>query len=366
MMLKIDGRSESAICHCTTITDRAVADIRAICDHDFAKGRRIRIMPDVHPNGDGTVTGFTMTLEEPVVLGLEYPSGCGVSCAKVKTEGLDYQRLDEVCREFPASRDEFLIVPAFDYDFSALRCYEKVRPHYLWPTSLGTLGGGNHFIELDRDDDGGMYLVVHNGLGRLGSPILRHYMDLALRKSGKRDDNAELEDTFLYGQDMENYLHDMDIIVDVCRKNRRYITEKIITEMGWQETDYFDTCHHHTCLKDGIIRHGAVSAHKGERVIIPVNAMEGTILGTGKGNEEWNFSAPHGGGRLLSRSEARRNLDMEGYRASMDGVYSTSVSEGNLDEAPLAYKRMDEILQIIGESVQVDRILRPVFNYKGE
>ena len=365
-MFEIKGRKSTAICYSKTIRDRAVMDIRAICDHDFTENRRIRIMPDVHPNGDGTVTGFTTTLGEPLVLGLEYPSGCGVSCAKINAAVLDLPKLDQVCRQFPASRDEFLIVPAFDYGFSVLRCYEHVRPYYLWPTSLGTLGGGNHFIELDRDDEGGLYLVVHNGLGRLGSPVLRHYRDLALRKTGKVGGEVELEDTFLFGQDMEDYIHDMDIIVDACRKNRRYIIDSIISDMGWKELDFFDTCHHCISKEDGVIRHGAVSAHKGERVIIPVNAKDGTILGTGKGNEEWNFSAPHGGGRVYSRSEAFENLDIEGYRSSMDGIYSTSVSEVNLDEAPLAYKRMDEILQTIEDSVDVQRILKPVFNYKGE
>ena len=362
-MMTIEGTCSTAICYGTTIREEAVSIIREICSHEFARGRRIMIMPDVHPSGRLTVTGFTMTLEEPVVLALEYPAGCGVRCSMLEdTCSIDFHLLDEVCHLFPASGGESLLVPAYDYDFSALRCYGSVRDHYLWPTSLGILGGGNHFIELDRDEDGHLYLVVHNGLGALGVPVLSYYLDKVL--SGKRK-SVTLEDTFLYGKDMDDYLHDMEIITDVCRVNRRYISDRIISEMGWKVRDAFDSCHHHTDRTDGIIRHGAVPAHKGQRVIIPVNAMEGTILGVGKGNPEWNYSAPHGGGRILSRREAREKLSLDEYRSSMQGVYTTTVSGLNIDEAPAVYKSMDEIARAVSETVEIRSILRPLYNYKG-
>ena len=362
-MMTIEGSCSKAVCYAATVRDEAVSRIREICSHDFTRGRRIRIMPDVHPSGRVAVTGFTMTLDDPVVLGLEYPAGCGVCCTMLEDAGsIDFQRLDEVCHRFPASGGESLLVPAYDYDFSGLRCYGSVRDHYLWPTSLGILGGGNHFIELDRDGNGNLYLVVHNGLGTLGAPVLNYYLDKVLSGKGK---SVTLEDTFLYGKDMDDYLHDMEIITDVCRVNRKYISDRIISEMGWKVRDSFDSCHHYTDRSDGIIRHGAVPAHRGQRVIIPVNAEEGTILGVGKGNPEWNYSAPHGGGRVLSRREAREKLDPDDYRSSMQGVYTTTVSGLNIDEAPAVYRSLDEIAQAVEDTVEIQGILRPLYNYKG-
>jgi RNA-splicing ligase RtcB len=192
-----------------------------------------------------------------------------------------------------------------------------------------------------------------------------YYLDTALRKAGKERANACLEDTCLYGTDMEDFLHDMTLLVELCRKNRQHMTEFITSRMGWHITDYTDICHHIIDQNDGVIRHGAIAAGPGQKVVIPINAREGCLLGTGKGNPEWNQSAPHGAGRRMSRREARQKLDMETYRAAMKDVYTSSVNSDNLDEAPAAYKPMESILSAVRDSVEIERILRPVYNYKG-
>ena len=366
-MVYISGKAASAVCFANTIPDQARSDIESLCDEEVLSGRKIRIMPDVHANGNGTVTGFTMSGGDPEIMALEYDAGCGVLCALTDAfaDQIDLAKLDDACREIPAGRGQMLIEPAYRYDFSKLNCFPALRDIFTWPVCLGGLGGGNHFIEADCDDTGKVYLIVHNGLGALSKPAVDFYRQKAVAAAGKTPADARMEDTLLFGKDRDAYLHDMDIFIDLCRINRIYIAELIADRLRWTITDAFDTCHHFTDRRDGIIRHGAVSAHKGERVIIPVNAKEGCILGTGLGNPDWNYSAPHGGGRLLSRSEAKKILHMEEYRNSMKDVYSTTVLPGNLDEAPAAYRSMAEIAEAVRDTVKIEKILKPVYNYKG-
>ncbi len=368
-MITIQGTSESIICYTETLEESAEQDLRFLSGEPMLKGRHIRIMPDVHSNGNGTVTGFTMKHTEPVILKLESGSGCGVAWAVISNEHANLfeqrlARLDEICHEIPAGEDTYL-EPAFSFDFTRLHCYEALKDLYDNPVVLGSLGGGNHFIELDADDQGTLYLIVHNGLGALSYPAVCHYRRIACSASGKRWQDATFEDSCLYGEDMNHFLFDMKLFEAVCQKNREYMINYITGRMGWQISDYHDLCHHYIDETDGIIRHGAIPARSGEPVLIPINAQEGCILGTGKGNPEWNCSAPHGGGRLLSRSQALRTLTMEQYRTSMQNVYTTTVTSENLDEAPAAYKRMKDIISAISDTVSVDKILRPVYNYKG-
>lgn len=365
-MVVIHGTAADAVCFAQEIPDSARRDLAALCDHALLRDRSIRIMPDVHSNGNGTVTGFTMRGGEPEIMALEFDAGCGVSCARlnVSPEQVDFARLDAACHEIPAGKNR-LIEPAYSFDFSSLYCRRGIARLLEWPVCLGSLGGGNHFIELARDDDGGVYLLVHNGLGLLSGAAVRFYRDLALKQAGKTIETAQMEDMLLYGSDREAYLHDAAVFVELCRINRAYLTELIAARMGWTVTDSFDVCHHFTDERDGVIRHGAISAHEGERVIIPVNAREGSILGKGKGNPDWNYSAPHGGGRQLSRTAARQALSMERYRDDMKHVYSTTVCPGNLDEAPAAYRGIVQIAEAIRDTVDVERLLRPMYNYKG-
>ena len=370
-MIRIEGKAASAVCFAEEPDATARADIVRLCNLELMRGRKIRIMPDVHANGDGSVTGFTMTLGEPVMLALEYGSGCGVLAARLDTEQVDLKKLDEICHQLPDGGGKRPEKPAYAYDFSPLRCFGATREAYARPVSLGCLGGGNHFIEVDRDEAGGLYLIVHNGLGGLARPVLRYYRLLALRRSGnaltadgRPSRPVRFSDLCLYGQEMADYLHDMKIMEDVCRVNRRWLADFITDRLGLTVSEYTDICHHYTDEEEGIVRHGAIAARAGQRVLIPVSAGEGCILGTGKGNPDWNFSAPHGAGRLLSRSAARQAISLEAYRESMKNVYSTTVCEENLDEAPAAYKPMAGIAAAIQDSVRIDQILRPVYNYK--
>ena len=325
----IRGAAAEAKCFTGYLDETAQGDLKRICDSELMRDRHIRVMPDVHSNGDGTVTGFTMRLQEPVILKLEYGSGCGVACARLDLKAgraaLDLQKLDALCHEIPTSARDMYFEPAYEYDFTGLRCFASVQKYFEWPTCLGALGGGNHFIELDLDAQDQLYLIVHNGLGQLSIPVVNHYDQAMHRTTGKTRKELDMEETCLYGREREDYLHDMKVLEDVCRVNRRYIMDVILQGMGWECADYLDICHHYSNEEDGIVRHGAISAHRGERVIIPVSAEAGCILGTGKGNADWNFSAPHGGGRRYSRTAAKRELTMDEYRRSMEKIYTIFV-----------------------------------------
>ncbi|MCR5491215.1 MAG: RtcB family protein, partial [Bacilli bacterium] len=337
--------------------------MEAILSSPAVSGRKIALMPDCHANGNGTLTGFTMTGGDSVILGLEEGAGCGVTSFRLdaKKEDIDFPRLDDVCHEIPAGKGEGYVEPAYPYDFSVLRCYEAIKRAYIWPVCLGSLGGGNHFIELDEGEAGALYLIVHNGLGLLSSPAWDFYLNKALKSAGKTKENATLSDTEIRGKDKEDFLFDMAFFVRLCSYNRFYMGEYIAKKMGWKILDSIDICHHYQSERDGIIRHGAVSAHKGEKVVIPVNAKEGCIMGVGKGNPDWNYSAPHGGGRLYSRKKAVEAFAFEQYQDLMQGVYTSSVKEGNLDEIPLAYRKLNDIVEAIQDSVEVTEILRPLF-----
>lgn len=325
-------------------------------------------MPDCHPNGDGTLTGFTMTSGEDVVLGLEDDSGCGVSYAKLnlKKQDVDFDALDKACHKIPAGRGRFYLRPAYEFDFSRLRCYEAIKKNYAYPIYLGILGGGNHFIELDEDEEGSLYLIVHNGLGMYSGPAVDYYKELALKKSGFVGDKPRLEDAVIRGKDKEDFLFDMAIFEELCAINRAYITDTIVNAMGWEVLEKEDICHHFTSKKDGVIRHGAISAHKGEKILIPVNARQGCLLGKGKGNPDWNYSAPHGGGRLYSRKQARDAFSMEDYKKQMEGIVSSTVFQENIDEIPSAYRELRNILSAVEDTMEVEHILHPLYNYKGK
>lgn len=339
----------------------------SIASSPAVRGRRIAIMPDGHPNGDGTITGFTMTSGEEIILGLESDAGCGVSYVKIdaKKEEVDFDGLDRICHRIPAGKDHY-IEPGFDFDFTRLRCYEAIKSRLSWPSYLGCLGGGNHFIELDEDEEGGLYLLIHNGLGVYSGPGVDFYMSKALKKAGIRKENARLEDTVIVGKDKEDFLFDMRIFEEMCEKNRAYMTNIILGHMGWKKVEGADVCHHFSSARDGIIRHGAISAQKGDPVIIPVNAKEGCLLGVGKGNPDWNYSAPHGGGRLFSRRQALNAFTLEQFKAEMDGIKSSTIFAENLDEIPLAYRKLEDIKGLVEETMEIKHVLHPLYNYKGK
>ena len=366
---------------------------------------KVRIMPDVHA-GKGCVIGFTADLGDkviPNIVGLDV--GCGMLCCEIGKTDIDYEKLDSVIREhIPAGRavrdEEISFCQLED-----LHCKDQLKNMERLKCSLGTLGGGNHFIEVDEDNDGMKYLVIHTGSRNLGKQVAEIYQQMAIddmqgtdklaeeskkliaeyKSTGRQKDiqrglaelkrkwqpdklNIPKELCYLTGEHREMYLHDMKICQEFARVNRRAIQDIIFYYMGWTFSrsfmERFQTIHNYIDHDTNIVRKGAISAKAGEKVLIPINMRDGCIIGVGKGNEDWNCSAPHGAGRIMSRSKAKENVSLEEYQESMKGIYTTSVSQSTIDESPMAYKPMDEILEHIKDTVEIVKIIKPVYNFK--
>ncbi len=397
-MMEIKGKVNTAICYARVIEDEAVEQIRRMCDYPMTEGSRVRIMPDVHA-GKGCTIGTTMTITDkavPNVVGVDI--GCGMYTVRLAQGEIDLERLDEAAHRIPSGmrvwegRQEH-------FDLTALRCFRALKDTRYLERSLGTLGGGNHFIEIDTSADGTKYLVIHSGSRNLGKQVAEYYQKLAvdlnkgkeeyfarrgaliaeLKAAGRRKEIQKVlkelhwssheatlpEDLcFLYGPYLEDYLFDVEICQRFARRNREKMAEILTARSALTALEAFHTVHNYIDTEEMILRKGAIAAHKGEKVLIPINMRDGSVLAVGKGNPEWNFSAPHGAGRIMSRSAARADLDMEEYRRVMAGVYTTSVSEATIDEAPMAYKSLEDIIDVIAESVDVVEVLKPIYNFK--
>ena len=397
-MLEIKGKVNTAICFAKVIEDEAIDQIRRMCDYEFTAGSQIRIMPDVHA-GKGCTIGTTMTVVDkavPNVVGVDI--GCGMYTVKLAQREIDPERLDEAAHFIPSGMKVWE-GRQVRFDLSELRCFRSLKDSRYLERSLGTLGGGNHFIEVDRAADGTLYLVIHSGSRNLGLQVANYYQNLAVdlnkgkeeyfakrdaliaeyKAAGRRTEIQEAlkqlkwenrettipEDLcFVYGQYLEDYLHDVEICQRFARQNRELMAKILLERSGLTALDAFHTVHNYIDTEEMILRKGAIAAHKGELVLIPINMRDGSVLAVGKGNPEWNFSAPHGAGRILSRTAAREQLDVEEYRREMAGIYSTSVNEATLDEAPMAYKSLSDIIDVIAESVDVIEVLKPIYNFK--
>ena len=397
-MLEIKGKVNSALCFARVVEDEAIAQIQRMCDTEMTRGSRIRIMPDVHA-GKGCTIGTTMTITDkavPNVVGVDI--GCGMYTVKLGKVDVDFEKIDEACHMIPSGFDTWDRV-MWPFDLTELRCYGELRDADRLNRSLGTLGGGNHFIEIDAAEDGTKYLVIHSGSRNLGKQVAEYYQQLAIdlnhnkeeylakrdqiieeykaagRKSEiqaalksikwvKRDADVPDDLCYLYGQHLDDYLHDVVICQRFARLNREKMAEAIFDHTGLEAIEAFHTIHNYIDTDEMILRKGAIAAHKGEPVLIPINMRDGSVLATGKGNPDWNFSAPHGAGRIMSRTKARDVIEMEDYRKAMEGIYTTSVCTATLDEAPMAYKSLEDIIDVIEESVDVIEVLKPVFNYK--
>ncbi len=397
-MLEIKGKVNTALCYANVIEDEAVEQIRRMCDYEFTEGSRIRIMPDVHA-GKGCTIGTTMTVTDkavPNIVGVDI--GCGMYTVNLGKADLDFEKIDEAAHFIPSGmniwegRQE-------KFNLQELRCYRELRNMKWLERSLGTLGGGNHFIEVEQGSDRTKYLVIHTGSRNLGKQVAEIYQQLAVdlnkgketyftqrdeiirtyKEQGRRKEIQAALDAiawkkrettmpedlcYLYGSWFEDYLHDVEICQRFARRNREKIAEVLLGRTGMTGSGAFHTIHNYIDTDEMILRKGAIAAHKGEKVLIPINMRDGSILATGRGNEEWNFSAPHGAGRLMSRTKAKNTLSMEEYREVMEGIYTTSVNEATLDEAPMAYKSLDDIIGVIRESVDVTEVLKPVYNFK--
>lgn len=364
----IKGNYADAIVYASDIEDYARYQIQTICDNDIALGSKIRIMPDCHPGKIGPV-GLTMTVTNKVIpqlMGIDI--GCGMLVCKIKARTIEFQKLDSVIRGNVPAGFKIRKAPHAKADlglFSELRCARSVNVDKALK-SLGTLGGGNHFIEVDKGSDG-YYIVIHTGSRHLGVDVADHYTESARRRLVNMGRNFPYETAYVEGTLMDDYLHDVAVTTAYASLNREIILHEILKGMKWKEEERYESIHNYIgVLPDGtkILRKGAASALEGEPVIIPVNMRDGVILGTGKGNTDWNCSAPHGSGRRLKRTEVQNNYTVSSFKKDMKGIYCTSISAETLDEAPVAYRGIDEILSAVADTVEVKEIVKPVYNFK--
>ena len=366
-MIEIKGTYGEAKVFTNDLEQSAGGQIKALCEQPFTIGSKIRIMPDVHA-GKGCTIGTTMTIGDYVVPNLVgVDIGCGMLTVQLEEKRLNLPELDSYIRQnIPYGRDvrERSHRSHGRINLEDLRCYKKVDTRRA-KESLGTLGGGNHFIEVDKDDDGNLYLVIHTGSRNLGLRVAELYQKKAYNAvGGRKQTEIPYELAYLTGEEKDDYLYDMAFMQRFAELNRRIIKEVILDGMKLHEADSFTTIHNYIDTDAMILRKGAVSANAGERLLIPMNMRDGSLICTGLGNEDWNCSAPHGAGRRFSRTDAENSFTISEFKKQMEGIYTTSVSKDTLDECPMAYKPMEEILQNIGETVRVERIIRPIYNFK--
>lgn len=366
-MMEINGTFANAIIYTDEIESSAIGQIQALCDQPFAAGSKIRIMPDVH-TGKGCTIGTTMTVGEYVVPNLVgVDIGCGMDVVLLKEKRINLPTLDSfISRNIPHGRDvrEKPHRNSERIDLSGLECFGSIDTRRALE-SIGTLGGGNHFIEVDRDEEDNLYLVIHTGSRNLGLQVAEYYQKLAYESVGGRSQTEiPFELAYLSGKDRDMYLHDMAIMQRYAALNRQTIRDCILDAMKLHEEDFFTTVHNYIDLEHGILRKGAVSARAGERLLIPLNMRDGALICAGLGNDDWNQSAPHGAGRLFSRSQAGSSFTLSAFKQSMAGIYSSTVSQDTLDECPMAYKDPQTIISAIGDTVRIEKQIRPIYNFK--
>ena len=363
-MILLKGSFNEAKVFTDNLEDTARSQIKELLEQDFVKGLKIRIMPDVHA-GAGCTIGTTMTIEDKVVPNLVgVDIGCGVEVVRLGKAEPDFEGLDRlISREVPSGfktrRDPHKFLD--EVDLKKLRCKESAKINIdRAEKSLGTLGGGNHFIEIGQDREANYYLLIHSGSRHVGLQVANYYQKLAAKK--RKDLPRDL--AYLEGQDTRDYLNDMALMQSYAHWNRRAIAQVIIDGMEFAAFERFDTIHNYIDMEMKILRKGAVSAKKGEKFLLPMNMRDGSFICIGKGNRDWNYSAPHGAGRILSRTQARRSLSLEDFKKDMEGIYSTSVRGKTLDEAPDAYKESKEILGYVEPTLEILHHLKVVYNYK--
>lgn len=397
------------------IEQEAINQINELLDQEAFKDSKIRIMPDVHA-GKGCVIGFTGNLGNkviPNIVGVDI--GCGMLCVELGTIDLDLERLDKIIREYVPSGFEVHDERKYKFlELQDLKCYRELKDTKRLERSIGTLGGGNHFIEIDIDENNNKYLVIHTGSRNLGKQVAEYYQELAnqlcnynideykekqqelIKKYKEQGRKQEIQSAlmklkeeykidhkkipkdlaYLEGQYREDYLHDMKICQEFAILNRKTIANIILKNIMYYQDgeeplncwdlkdDYFETIHNYISFEDNIVRKGAISAKKDEMVLIPMNMRDGCIIGVGKGNDDWNQSAPHGAGRIMSRMKAKETFNLDEYKESMKDIYTTSVNEDTIDEAPFVYKPMQEIIDNISDTVDIIKIIKPIYNFK--
>lgn len=401
-MFTIEGAHGTAACYATNIEKDAVGQIQAMLDMPFAENANTAIMPDAH-FGKGCTIGTTMKVIDKVVPNLVgVDIGCGMLTADLGHKSISLPDFDEACHQIPSGHS------TWDgrrerFDLQELRCYRALKDTKRIGRSLGTLGGGNHFIEIDRASDGMQRLVIHTGSRNLGKQVAEYYQGLAIdlhkgkeelferrqeiidtyKAQGRRSEiqealkelnrefnsvphalDAPADLCWLYGTYLDDYLHDVALCQNFAERNRERIMIELLARTGLDASSVFHTVHNYIDTDERILRKGAISAQEGEKVLIPLNMRDGSIIATGKGNPGWNYSAPHGAGRVLSRTAAKNTLSLDDYRQDMEGIYSTSINRSTLDEAPAAYKPIEDIIDPISESVDIVDVMKPIYNFK--
>lgn len=396
MMIELYGKYTNAKIYIDNCEQEAQSQIMNLLNQPFAKDSYPRFMPDVHA-GKGCTVGTTMRITDrvcPNLVGVDI--GCGVLVTKFEADELDLKKLDEMLQ------GKQIVPSGFSrrskphpytklVDIKELKCFSHIDYKGAM-LSLGSLGGGNHFIEVNKDSEDGLYLVVHSGSRHLGLEVCKYYQSIAEKNEMIVDINAivkelkaqgrhsEIETTIkkikaenpiiprdlrcVAGQNLEDYLHDMKIVTQYAELSRQAMADEIIEYMGWKKVDSFSSIHNYIDVDNRIIRKGAISAEEGKKLIIPISMKDGSIIGIGKGNPDWNYSAPHGAGRVLSRSKAKELLTVEEFEESMKGIYTTCVGTSTLDESPMAYKSLEEIQGLIGDTVDIVDVIKPIYNFK--
>ena len=396
-MIELQGKYNSAKVFTDVIDSASAAQIIELCSQEFTVGEKIRMMPDVHA-GMGCVIGTTMTVTDRIVPNLVgVDIGCGMETVRIKEKHIELSQLDKLIyakipsgfatRSTPHKLNE-------EVDLCSLKCADKIDLRRA-ERSLGTLGGGNHFIEADRGENG-IYIVIHSGSRHLGVEVAKYYQEEGYRQLNHAGDEAvkelieslkaqgrqteirrelkKLENTkrtkipkhlaYVSGQLFKDYIHDMKIVQKYAALNRKAMMDEIIKGMKLTVTEQFTTIHNYIDTDNMILRKGSVSAQSGEKLIIPINMRDGSLICIGKGNPDWNFSAPHGAGRLMSRGEAKQSFTVSEFKKQMTGIYTTSVGRGTLDECPMAYKGMNDILDNIDGTADIFEFIKPIYNFK--
>lgn len=396
-MIELKGKFAEAKVFTDVVDNESISQVINLLNQPYVEGSKVRMMPDIHA-GAGCTIGTTMTIKDkicPNLVGVDI--GCGMETIRIKETHIEPQKLDKVIRANIPSGFEIRSVPhryAKDIDLSDLHCAKRVNTNRAY-NSIGTLGGGNHFIEANKDETGNIYIVVHSGSRHLGLEIANFYQESAyksltsyskeeidtvitqLKESGRQKEIQNILKemkakkspvpkplAYVEGDMFERYLHDMKIAQKFASLNRQAMMDIIVKEMDLHVVEQFTTIHNYIDVDNMILRKGSVSAKDGERLIIPINMRDGSLICTGKGNSDWNYSAPHGAGRLMSRSAAKETFTVSEFKKQMEGIFTTSVNRSTLDECPMAYKSIEDIVGNIEPTVSIDAILKPIYNFK--
>ena len=397
-MLEIKGKYNTAKIFTDVVDQASIAQVLQLCNQEFTEGSKIRLMPDIHA-GSGCTIGTTMTIADKIVPNLVgVDIGCGMEVIRIKEKHIELQKLDKLIYEkipsgFQIREKKHRYFN--EIDLEKLYCFKEID-ELRAEKSLGTLGGGNHFIEVDKDEEGNIYIVIHSGSRHLGLEVARYYQGEGykiLNGSAKEDVNALIAElkakgkekeiqksiaalkntkrtsipkdlAYVEGELFQQYIHDMKIVQEFAKLNRKAMMNEIIKGMKLHVEEQFTTIHNYIDTETMILRKGAVSAKKGEKILIPMNMRDGSLICIGKGNEDWNQSAPHGAGRLMSRSEARESFTVSEFKKQMKDIYTTAVSHSTLDECPMAYKKMEDIVDNIGETADIINVIKPIYNFK--